>query len=609
MSEPGRAGDGNADTQPEGTPPDSSTSKWLEELFGQSLNLQETRNLESRSKTMNSPPGDPHLTKLTVVSPAPDTTNASPRTTEAPQQRVEAPPVKAEQPYGDTDVTSSRAQLEELAAKNLNGAELEKFRADRQEFEKRSKELNLSPQEVHETYENISRLISGTRDTPLTKEKRLKVAEQIMSQAAKPTSINQGNHNTCGVAAIETRTYTRYPAEASKLVADVALTGHYQTPVQKGADGKDIPGSSVEVTVNPASLQEMNDAVPKPEQSRSLSSQVFQITAVNVHYAQENAKTNPPGQLRYEQVPVPPANADMDTGERIYDYATNPPTLKSKNSPMLTDDNVVEVSNAIVGKHEKGVLLVEKNNTFGDGRSINSFHSERDFEDYVARLKQQGKLPTIIRVDSNNEPFYTDSGGGKAGGSGGPHAVTITDYTPGKPPDVPAKVSVDDQWGPAADHLGQKAISVHDIYEAMHRSDDPELIAMLRKDVLESKRQGKVAKAKEDDLEHHVNGLPPDNRLKELEQERQEGLLNQEQYETRLTDAIILAHMRWYNQVRWPGFDVHAQNQEKEHTFAQLQELLKALPPNHAQLIIDNAQHRLKVEGNIEIDLQKEIYE
>ncbi len=103
-------------------------------------------------------------------------------------------------------------------------------------------------------------------------------------------------------------------------------------------------------------------------------------------------------------------------------------------------------------------------------------------------------MPLIVWVDTNMEPFWTDSGAGKAGGSGGGHVVTITDYNPGPP----ARVTVDNQWGKGADHDATRPISVHDLYQAIKDKDHG--ISELEKDVKAAKDAGHPDTYKELDL-------------------------------------------------------------------------------------------------------------
>src|SRR5262249_34744469 len=54
--------------------------------------------------------------------------------------------------------------------------------------------------------------------------------------------------------------------------------------------------------------------------------------------------------------------------------------------------------------------------------------SADQLKDLVGKGKEEGRLPTVVAVQPGNSPFWSDSGAETAGGSGGRHVVTITDY-------------------------------------------------------------------------------------------------------------------------------------------------------------------------------------
>jgi hypothetical protein len=96
--------------------------------------------------------------------------------------------------------------------------------------------------------------------------------------------------------------------------------------------------------------------------------------------------------------------------------------------------------------------------------------------------KEKGLFPMTFAVYTGNEPFYSDSGAGRAGGSGGWHVVNVMDYNAGPPPTV----SVDNTWGAGADHLkSDNQVSLHDLYQSLREnsrgggSDNSELLQII----------------------------------------------------------------------------------------------------------------------------------
>src|SRR5262249_39758686 len=123
-----------------------------------------------------------------------------------------------------------RDRLQHAAEANIkHPGGLQKFRDDMEFFEKRAAEAKppLSQEEVAETYRHMARLMEDSTLEPLNQASRTAIAEQAMSQAARPNTIDQGGHSTCNVASVESRMYTRNPADAVRLVADMATTGKY----------------------------------------------------------------------------------------------------------------------------------------------------------------------------------------------------------------------------------------------------------------------------------------------------------------------------------------------------------------------------------------------
>ncbi|MDQ5936993.1 MAG: LysM protein [Cyanobacteriota bacterium erpe_2018_sw_21hr_WHONDRS-SW48-000092_B_bin.40] len=360
-------------------------------------------------------------------------------------------------------------------------AKLKQFKENMRLFEERAGRDNLSPTEIAKTYKQIDRLLEAKGDKPLRAEQRKDLAEQIMRQAADPTTIDQGRHKTCNMATVESRMYTRNPSDAARLVADVALTGQY------------VSSYGSKVRVNPGAHDESRNRNTLDGQ-RSHASEIFQVTAVNLHIDQENRRTNPPGQLRYEQHPTVPGSGD--TGERIIDYGSKPPKVLDTHPRIYTSNlgNLRDVYSSITGKYESGIAIAHDSAVTDKSDGVKRISSEKELNAALAEAKKNGKMPLIVAIDTSVEPFWTDSGAGRAGGSGGGHVVTITDYSPGPP----AKVTIDNQWGKGLDHDASKPVSVHELYQAVRGKTDA--ITQLEKDVKAAKDAGHPDRVKELDL-------------------------------------------------------------------------------------------------------------
>ena len=313
-----------------------------------------------------------------------------------------------------------------------------------------------------------------------------------MLHAADPRTIDQGMHETCNVTTVESRMFTKNPSAAVSLIDQVATTGKYTT-----ADG------SQTVSVNPESLKrtgtEEKKAVPE-DGDRSYASQIFQVTAVNLNYQthelhtkDENGKdvTYPAGTVEYRQG-KPDENATPPTsGEVLIDKRTGQPIKdggKEMQAPGLNDDQIVDTYNQISDHQDSGFYICNKDNISGDGKEVTQIGSEAELKAKIEEAQKNGKLPIILGVNSGQEPFYSDSHGGAAGGSGGGHVVTITGI------DKDGKVQVENQWGKESKH----SVDMHELYIATMAPKDA--IGELKKDAAQNARNGKVDFATEAEL-------------------------------------------------------------------------------------------------------------
>jgi hypothetical protein len=147
------------------------------------------------------------------------------------------------------------------------------------------------------------------------------------------------------------------------------------------------------------------------------------------------------------------------------DHSTNPPTWVSDDPGFNTgnDGKLRDVYQSITGVHDTGSVIGRDTYTSADSDAVKTFHTEQEMNDYLAQAKKDGKFPLTVVIDTSSEPFWSDSGNGTAGGSGGGHIVSITDYHPGNPPTV----EVQNSWGTGSEHLGNNAITAHALFNAM----------------------------------------------------------------------------------------------------------------------------------------------
>lgn len=354
---------------------------------------------------------------------------------------------------------------------------------DTNEFAKRMNELqarvpkDITVTDVADTYRNLSRLLDSNSKTPpvTSLEERAALARQILTQAAEPETIRQGMHNTCSVASIESVVYTRHPARAASMLADLALTGKFT-----GAYG-------VQLQMNPHPQDfRGKDYCQMRDGTRSYASELFQLAAVNLLYQELPDQRN----LRYEQSYVLPEKHGHETGEGLYKYE-NGKREKIANSPLILPFAYRDVEYSITGFEKTSSLLgnakylkpaSEELGCISDG--VTMFATELELEHQLAAIKAQNGFPVIISVNTGNEPFVHDNPG-SASLPGDQHAITIRDYLPGNP----SKVLFDNEWYRKDNHdTLRTAVTVHQLYLSTFKPKDSSEI--LQKDIVRSIKNG-----------------------------------------------------------------------------------------------------------------------
>ncbi len=438
---------------------------------------QTVRPVEKKATAEQKPSGTEGSTRE-VKAPTPDRPVRMPHPDRLEEISKSNP--EAVEKLRESEKNYEHKKLEDWANKSLQEPERSKFKKDMVTFEERAKKDGLAHADVAVTYREIQRLTNATGETPLTSLERNHLAQQVLHQAAVPTSIDQGTHNTCNITTVEARCYTRTPAQAARLVADVALTGEYRS-THDGTLVKQDPKAHTQSKV-----------WPTPDGARSHASEIFQVTATNLYYVKHNALhgTN----LRYEQVDPNPGDKG-DNGERLWDGNKEVPDGKGgfDRTPSLSEGRLTVISNEISARPEDDVTLASAKWYSGTAENVTKIESKEDLATKLKYLKEHGQLPVIVRVNTTAEPFYTDSGQGAAGGSGGAHVVTITDFD-----EKTNSVTIDNQWGTGSDHGKDKPIAIKDLFTSMQSNVGIE--EQLKRDVADNKANGVVDTPKQLEL-------------------------------------------------------------------------------------------------------------
>jgi len=320
-------------------------------------------------------------------------------------------------------------------------------------FEKRATANQLSKHEVAETYQQINRILSATGDKPLTEEQRKQVVKETLRHCGEPEIISQGQHNTCNVTAVQVRAYALHPSKAAKLVADVATTGEYTTPV-----GIKVKLDSLSIIPDKEARESRPDLG-----HRDYATQLFNLAAVNVWYAAAKPEWH------YEQRIEKSAETNKEhVREQIVDHGKPvlyPNSKKPLDGPTLGADQIAFINDAIVGKHEPyAILAMNDSHAVLPGVKKQSARAadivdEGHFKSLLEDLKNKHQLPAIAAVETGVYPLNVDAGTPILGYENGGHVVNITDFAGGKNPHV----SVDNEWSPKEDHPNNSVV-LHDMY-------------------------------------------------------------------------------------------------------------------------------------------------
>jgi hypothetical protein len=376
---------------------------------------------------------------------------------------------KADASHKDSGATAdsaqaSKTQLLIAAQSKMPWFMSSKFKNEVEEFEARASKDSLALSERAKLYKQVTRLIDAAPPGQAVNPGwNLLLAEQIIAHAAEPTKVDQGNHKTCGAAALESQMYTRDPSDAAKFVVDLYLTGRFQ-PI--GSSKPLVLDQSLRLPDSEANRSETQSRV------RNYSSQLFQCGAIAMEYEGYRQVK------RYYQ--------RLDAGSYLDEIVVGTRSVKGKRETVtrefdgLYPSQVADMNQKITGKRNPLSIIERRDIHPFDG--LIHVGSEGELKDMLSKLKIAKRLPAIAFVDSEHEPFWTDARYGQAGSKGGGHLVCIDDYRE-RPPGV---VSVNNQWGRECDHLN---VTVQEVYLSLIRKYDT--VATLKNAVADNLREGR----------------------------------------------------------------------------------------------------------------------
>ena len=312
--------------------------------------------------------------------------------------------------------------------------------------------------EVGNTLSELSKLLSAPH-TVASQEQRLQLVQEIMSQCAEPHVIRQGHHNTCAIAALESRFYTRSPSIPARVVRAVATAGRFKV------------GQGILVQVPASALQPDPEAeLYSPRQERrTYASQLFQLAAANAYWQLQTQDPRgikvPLGSIQYSQKAVLSETGD-DTGERLmisWPGGTKETVVgsngKSDYSPSFGLAQIMEL-NAILSGHREQDFLIATSGGSDDSRVVH-VQSESALRRALEKATRKGQLPVILSVNLNSGVFGADQVRSHDG-SADWHAVNISAYDTKS-----GTVTIDNWWSDRLSLRNYRSISVAELYPAM----------------------------------------------------------------------------------------------------------------------------------------------
>ncbi len=389
-----------------------------------------------------------------------------------------------------SDLINNRTELKRLVADKIQSpSERKQFLDDidhfESNFEQRStKSATAKLREMADIYTQLSRLLSADTDElakyPQCQLKqgetpwRVRVAEQIIHQAAEPFTISQGTLAVCAAAALEVREYYREPAAVARLVTDALLTGSYEAT----AGGTKVDLTKCQDNLIP-DLFAMQFTVEKevhgvPAQAwsntyagaRSFASQLFEVTAINLALQ--------PRGFRYEQ-PTPKEYEDRKNaanGITVNIQTNEAKPWGSSGSRMFTTTDIATAAHMISGKDERHFALVAPQLLPSECRNFNlraiyelanrdqklvNVFSPTELPLALKEVEKFDQWPPIVRVDASKPPISQKNGGSH-------YLVLSAKSIDGN------QVAFDNTWGEERDHIGKAKVLTSQIADSMFSS-------------------------------------------------------------------------------------------------------------------------------------------
>ncbi|MBX9772643.1 MAG: hypothetical protein K2X29_14795, partial [Candidatus Obscuribacterales bacterium] len=309
---------------------------------------------------------------------------------------------------------SAEKQVQDLVAK-FQPDQAARFADYSKSFRDRATAEGISSEEQAKMFSSIEKLLQAPEDgAMIDSSRRALMAVEFMYHAADPSTIDQGDWNTCSVNTIEQRMFSKYPAKLAEMVEQVALTGQW-----KSTDGKMINIGDKDVMAIWEAKQH-----PPLNGDRTLVSQLIQVTALN-DIGQRGELGGFKGKdVHYVEIGGG-ESVVIQEGEAAAEFKGNSAGTMQRELSRLTGET-------------EPVILVNVDKDKGKNTGVTHFETQDQMLTELQELKDKNDFPAILSVYGNLPPFSDP-------GTEGGHVVSVTDIR--KNPDGTVDLFIDNSWG------------------------------------------------------------------------------------------------------------------------------------------------------------------
>ncbi|MBX9687445.1 MAG: hypothetical protein K2X27_12130 [Candidatus Obscuribacterales bacterium] len=321
---------------------------------------------------------------------------------------------------------------------------------------------DISEKEKAKTYEQIARLLESKSDTAFNTKERALLAAQLAWHVGNPAANAQGENPNCQVTTVRGKLLYDSPSQFARMMTDVITSGKFTTQ-----DKSVIKPPSSSFKISEGSPESV---FPPEDGTRTWLGKISDVTCANIHWQRQTRTPQgeivQAGHLVYRQ-DLP--GSRKDTGSKIwkepgdgYIYPVSNTDGKSIENPSLYAKDIADVYKQITGNSKDNVVIAVERSDIKSGPGVGLF-TEQSLHEYLSKNKGQTHIAQIYTAQDWvwREPARK-YGIKPKDENDGEHVVLVKDYDP-----VTKTVAIDNSWSAKYDRLGDRRISLNELYKAM----------------------------------------------------------------------------------------------------------------------------------------------